>query len=265
MAPTATSTSPMLTLTFTKFPTCKWKQHHLKNQVAEIQGPKRTVNLDFSFLRNSSLATSTPRDIKDFLRHGSPCIADESKEFAGLLSKPLKSQSPPRMLQTCLKRLKKTWQDFGNGFMSTEQFVMSTSRRASKLPAAQASPQAQACAEVVSNRLQNAKKRHNVWHVSTSQNKTSWFYHGFINFNPCSGMKFQHSSIWCYQHVTLNPDLGADRLLQRFAVWTWQGVHKYHTFLTSNHKGTVQQTSIHVHENISTYDIISTIKSYNKQ
>lgn len=33
---------------------------------------------------------------------------------------------------------------------------MSTSRRASKLPAAQASPQAQACAEVVSNCLQNA-------------------------------------------------------------------------------------------------------------
>ena len=138
---------------------------------------------------------------------------------------------------------------------------------ASKLPAAPASPQAQACAEVVSNRLQNAICATNAWRVSTSQNKTSWFYHGFINFNPCSGMKFQHSSIWCYQHVTLNPDLGADRLLQRFAVWTWQGVHKYHTCLIFNHKRTVQQTSIHihVHEDISTYDIISTIKSYNKQ
>lgn len=115
MAPTATSTSPMLTPTFTKLPTCKWIQHHLKNQVAEIQGPKRTVNLDFSFLRNSSLATSTPRDIKED-PSTCPCIENESKEEAGLLSKPLKSQSPPRMLQTCLKRLKKTWQDFGNGF-----------------------------------------------------------------------------------------------------------------------------------------------------
>ena len=119
MAPTATSTSPMLTLTFTKFPTCKWKQHHLKNQVAEIQGPKRTVNLDFSFLRNSSLATSTPRDIKDFLRRPVPASKTNLRKKLGSF----RSLWRVNLHHVCFKPVwnvwNNVWQDFGNGFLST--------------------------------------------------------------------------------------------------------------------------------------------------
>ena len=53
-----------------------------------------------------------------------PCIADESKEFAGLLSKPLKSQSPPRMLQTCQQTSETTSGKISETDLWTEQFVM---------------------------------------------------------------------------------------------------------------------------------------------
>lgn len=91
-----------------RFPTCKFTG--IWNQVAEIQGPKRTVNLDFSFLRNSSLATSTPQRDINWSVTVEASLTSKPKEEAGLLSKLLKSQSPPRMVQTWKRhKTSETW------------------------------------------------------------------------------------------------------------------------------------------------------------